>query len=312
MVDAVNWKDYSVGHTGDEVTRDGDCVRVPMVIMDAKAIEAYEKDGVSQLSVGYSTELKWGEGRTPSGEIYDAKQTAIRGNHLAVVPAARGGSRLSFGDDQRKGVTDMTTILIDGQSIGFTDERDAKHVQKYVAALQKEVADQKKKAEEAEAEEEQEEEKKTRAEKDAATKDGEIVALKKQLEDANGKLSGPARAKSIKDSIELLMKANAAMDGKLSLDDCLAKTDAEIHRVVVTAHLGDEIAKTFSDEQLAGAFKAITAKIKPSNGVDRLADNLSLLQHGGGNQNDPKALKDAAYDAYVSSLNNAWKPRAAQ
>jgi cation transport regulator ChaB len=98
-VNAGNWKHYAVGHTGDEVLRDGDAIRVPMVIMDAAAIEAYEKHGVKELSVGYSTDLKWRKGITKDGEHYDAIQTAIKGNHLAMVPAARGGETLKIGDD---------------------------------------------------------------------------------------------------------------------------------------------------------------------------------------------------------------------
>jgi cation transport regulator ChaB len=97
-VNAGNWKHYSVGHTGDEVLRDGDAIRVPMVVMDAKAIDAYENHGVKELSVGYSTDLKWKKGVTRDGEPYDAIQTAIRGNHLAMVPAARGGETLNMGD----------------------------------------------------------------------------------------------------------------------------------------------------------------------------------------------------------------------
>ncbi len=78
-----NWKKYSGGMTGDEVVRDGEYVRVPMVMMDQALIDAYEKDGVKELSMGYSTDIKWVTGVTDSGEAYDAVQTAIRGNHLA-------------------------------------------------------------------------------------------------------------------------------------------------------------------------------------------------------------------------------------
>lgn len=102
MVDAKNWSKYAKGQTGDEVVRDGDCIRVPMVLMDHKAIEAVMKDNVRELSMGYTTDLDWTPGTTPQGEKYDAVQTNIRGNHLAVVPAARGGARLRFGDAAMK------------------------------------------------------------------------------------------------------------------------------------------------------------------------------------------------------------------
>ncbi|MDT9702463.1 DUF2213 domain-containing protein, partial [Streptomyces sp. P17] len=33
-VTADNWKDYSVGQTGEEIKRDGDFLRVPMMVAD--------------------------------------------------------------------------------------------------------------------------------------------------------------------------------------------------------------------------------------------------------------------------------------
>lgn len=310
MVDAGNWEQYAIGHVGDEVTRDGDTVRVPMVIMDGKAIAAYERDGVKELSVGYSTELKWGKGTTPQGEAYDAIQTAIRGNHLAVVPAARGGSRLRIGDDEPAGDNPMTIkMMIDGQSIDFADEVGAKHVQTLVAKLQSELADAKK-AKDNWAEE-QEREKKTRAEKDAAfaAQTGEIAALKKQLDDAKAIGDQKTIDQRVKDHIELLVKADAVMEGKA---DFTGKDAAQIRREVVLAKMGDS-AKDLDDAQMIGAFKAITANVKPRSGTERLADSLSLLGKGGGdNVNDAKAIKDKAYGEYVSRQRDAWRTPAAQ
>ena len=96
-VTADNWKEFSVGQSGGEVVRDGEFVRVPMAFMDAKAIKDI-KAGKKQLSVGYSCDLEFKDGMTPDGQPYDAIQTNIRGNHIALVKAARGGDRLTVGD----------------------------------------------------------------------------------------------------------------------------------------------------------------------------------------------------------------------
>jgi hypothetical protein len=308
MVDADNWDQYAVGHTGDDVVRDGDHVRVPMVIMDAKAIKAIE-GGHKELSVGYSTELKWGKGRTPAGEIYDAKQTAIRGNHLAVVPSARGGSRLRIGDEQR-GDAAMAKILV-GDRLIELDGDEAKHVQAHLARLQKDLADARKRKNgngngngngedpDEDADEIEAERKKVTAEKDAMK--GEILALKKQLEDALDPAKQEARDK---ERFDLLLKADAAMEGKASFN---GKRPEEIRRIVVIAKMGDA-ARGLSDAEIIGAFKAITANIKPRTGPERLADSLSALQFAGFDQmNDPKAVKDAAHAEYVNRLSNAWK-----
>lgn len=112
-VDAGNWSKYAKGHTGDEVVRDGDHIRVSMLVMDADTIKAILEDGTRELSMGYSTDLKWEKGVTPKGETYDAVQTDIRGNHLAIVPVARGGSTLRLGDyspDQKRNENGEWTV----------------------------------------------------------------------------------------------------------------------------------------------------------------------------------------------------------
>ena len=98
-VDATNWKEYSIGHSSGDVARDGDFLRVPLVLMDAHAIAAAQA-GTSQLSVGYGAKLKWEPGETSDGQLYDAMQTEIRANHIALVSKARGGDKLKIGDDK--------------------------------------------------------------------------------------------------------------------------------------------------------------------------------------------------------------------
>lgn len=109
-VTADNWKEYSVGQSGGEVVRDGEFVRVPMAFMDKAAI-ADIKAGKKQLSVGYSCDMEFTPGVTPDGQAYDAVQSAIRGNHIALVKAARGGDRLSVGDKDA-----MPLTMVDSNS----------------------------------------------------------------------------------------------------------------------------------------------------------------------------------------------------
>jgi hypothetical protein len=316
MVDSSNWDKYAIGHIGDEVTRDGDTVRVPMLIMDGKAIRAYERDGVKELSVGYSTALRWGVGKTPDGETYDAIQTAIRGNHLAVVPAARGGSRLRIGDDHQKGDTDMVNILIGDRLVEFEGDANAKHVQDYIASLQAQLDAKRKSKDKKRGDgDEEEEEMEERGKNDAAmkAKDAEIaelkgaaVAMKKQIDDALAKSDPKALDTAAKARIDLLLKADAAMEGKGQFD---GKDDATIRREVVLAKLGDA-AKELTDAEVIGAFKAVTANLKARSGTDRLADSLNLLGQGGGSDTtNPKAVKDAAYQGYIKNIQDAWKSK---
>lgn len=96
-VSATNWKDVAKGWSDGEVARDGEFVRVSMLLADAGTIREIE-DGTRELSMGYECTLDWTAGVSPSGEAYDAIQRGIRSNHIAVVPAARGGSELRIGD----------------------------------------------------------------------------------------------------------------------------------------------------------------------------------------------------------------------
>lgn len=100
-VTADNWRALSKGHTGEEVVRDGKFIRVPMLLMDGPTIKKWE-DGKRELSMGYSCDLKWEDGVTEDGDEYDAVQTNIKANHLALVKKARGGDDLRIGDDRMK------------------------------------------------------------------------------------------------------------------------------------------------------------------------------------------------------------------
>lgn len=98
MVDQANWKDYAKGNMGGEVLRDGDAIRVPMVLMDGRLIKKYKDGGKRQLSAGYTCDIDMTPGTTPAGEQYDGRQVGIRINHTAFVKAGRAGPEYAFGD----------------------------------------------------------------------------------------------------------------------------------------------------------------------------------------------------------------------
>ncbi|HMF59114.1 MAG TPA: DUF2213 domain-containing protein, partial [Vicinamibacterales bacterium] len=120
-VNATNWKDVSRGITGEDVLRDGEYVRVPMVLMDGTLIKRVQ-GGKTQLSAGYTCDIAWGEGRTPAGEVYDGTQTDIRINHVAVVDHARGGQSLSIGDAAK--ISDAVVIGVKAIRAGEVNDLD--------------------------------------------------------------------------------------------------------------------------------------------------------------------------------------------
>lgn len=114
-----NYKKYAVGNLGEEIEHDAFNAYAEIVVHDAEAIAA-AKAGRTGLSGGYSCDvvtegevsfpvMGWNEDYTAKVEIarttyqvpgnfngtpYDAIQTNIRGNHVALVDVPRGGDLL--------------------------------------------------------------------------------------------------------------------------------------------------------------------------------------------------------------------------
>ncbi len=121
-VDAASWSKHARGFVGGEVARDGQFVRVPMLLTDQNLINKV-KNGKAELSVGYNCEIVWESGTAPDGTTYDGMQRDIHVNHVAVVDAGRGGPQLRLGDTVTPhGANPMTM-----RSLPMTDaERAAK------------------------------------------------------------------------------------------------------------------------------------------------------------------------------------------
>lgn len=97
MVDASNWKQFSAGQIGNDILRDGEWVRVPMIMMDTGLIAKF-KAGKKQISMGYTCDIDMTAGTTSDGQAYDGIQKNLRMNHGAIVTAARAGNKALFGD----------------------------------------------------------------------------------------------------------------------------------------------------------------------------------------------------------------------
>lgn len=323
-VSAANWKQVAVGTTGEEVLRDGERLKIGLKIMDQAAIQAVQA-GKRELSVGYRTEIVWGDGVAADGTPYQARQTNIVADHIAIVSAGRAGTQCRIGDSwaaiEAEGQRDlgrshdqriqppareaqMKTHMIGDNAVEMSDAAIVA-----VKGLQTEngrlTADNLKltsdintingtwqKAIDAKDTEI------TDAKKATETKDGEIAALKQQLADAEltpAKLDAAvlARGKVVADARKVTGNDKLIVDGK---------TDAEIRREAVSARLGDA-AKALSDEAVNGAFLSYANDAKPV--LDHLGRSISasIPTPGAPITNDA----DAAYREMCSQYDNAWK-----
>lgn len=123
-VTADTWSDVAKGWSDGEVAREGEFVRISMLLADAGAIKAVE-DGTRQISMGYDCELDWTAGVTADGQAYDARQTRIRSNHVAIVELARGGPELRIGDSAHQSgaaVIDRATVDQQLRTRGYLDQ----------------------------------------------------------------------------------------------------------------------------------------------------------------------------------------------
>ena len=318
-ITADNWRKHAVGHVASEVARDGEYIRVPLAVFDGQTIKDIDA-GKRELSLGYSANLEWRAGETEGGDQYDAVQTNIRVNHLAIVDTARGGRKLTLGDhstrsdpqDEATGTTgkqgvrkmpneNLKTVLVDGISVDMSDtaaqvvnrmiakhETDAKATSDKIATL---TTDSAKAAEAAGVAA-------TAAKTLADTQVAEIATLKKQLEDAK---MTPAKLDAlVKDRAEVIAKATSVLGDKLIVLD---KTESDMRKQVVVSKLGDA-CKDWTDEQIRASFVSFTADVKPgtSDAATVTARTFSGQPNATANQ-----IVDKAHDDYDKRISNAWR-----
>jgi uncharacterized protein len=315
-VNADNWKKYAVGQISGDVARDGDFIRVPLMLMDETAIAAV-KSGKAELSVGYSAELKWGEGTSPAGDVYDAMQTGIRANHVAIVDAARGGPLLRIGDDdtgdkdgkatdrqqRRRAMSAEDTnnhvrnIVVDGVSIQVP-EISAQVVQR---ALQKYEDDMEKLKQQTKEQVAEATRILNETRKLVDTKEGEVIALKREL--AEKEMTPQKVDKMVRDRLEIVQRAGAVLGDKYSCD---GKTDIEIKRAVIAARHGEQLMRALNDEAITGAFMIMTADSTGTDGVRTLAQSLST-NNGGRVAHSAQDAAAIAYEERNKWLQNAWR-----
>jgi len=265
-VNPQNWSDVAVGVTGEDVMRDGEFVRVPILLMDAKGKAALEL-GIKEISMGYSCNVELVDGVTPSGEAYNAIQRDLRMNHLAIVPAARGGSELKVGDGETPMTDPVKTkvVLVDGLQVETT-EAGAAAIEK----LQAKIRD---------------------SEAEIAKRDDTIGKLEKQvLSDAEMTARVENRARVV--ATAKFLDPNIVCDGK---------TDAEIRRAIVSAKYPMMDSK--SDDYIQARFDLMLEDMNAGKS-DPLRN---AIKGGLKTTNPVNNTADEAYKALLDEFTNAWK-----
>lgn len=280
-VDSRNWKQHAVGSTGESALRDGEYLALPLILKDADAIDAW-RNGKRELSVGYSCDIIAQDGIAEDGTPYEAVQTNIVANHLAIVGKARGGPSLKFGDHQPNGGPRVATktITIDGLPFEVNDAAEA--VINKQASQIKSLTDAAAEAATAAGV----------AAATIATKDGEIAALNAKLKDAE--VTPEKLAAMVASRAAVVDQARAIMGDSASFDD---KSEAEIKKAAVVHKLGDAAA-ALDENGINGAFLVIAK----DSAIDPIA---KAMPHLANVSDAASAAEDARIKA--SADDNAWR-----
>lgn len=294
-VNSENWKDYAVGTIHEGALREGEFVRVPVTLMDAGVVAQVES-GKREISMGYTMDLHWEAGKTPSGEAYDAVQRNIRINHLAIVDKGRAGSECRVGDgdtwaeapspkpnEPTKPMSqELKTVTVDGLPVETT-AAGAQAIAKITAdkaAVEKQLADAKTEHAEAIA----------AKDKELAAKDAEIDKLQKaQIGDAELDKRVSERAKLIGDASKLAKDA-----------DFTGMSDADIRRTAVEAIRGKDAIEGKSESYIAAAFDLAVEAANDSQGGDQSFRKAVESRQTATDE-------DNGQSAYEKRLADAWK-----
>jgi hypothetical protein len=295
-VTADNWKELAVGEVSTAAKQDGVWVSLPLIFKDAAAIAALES-GKRELSAGYVCDLDFTPGVTADGQHYDAQQRSIKINHLALVDRARAGSEARIGDGVEtwgaSPITDATpekephmtlkTVTVDGIPIEVTDQGAT-----VIATLQKRLAD----ATDASAKVLTDHAAALASkDKELATKDAEIDALKAQVLDA------AALDKKVADRAALCNVATKIAPA-VKLDGL---ADADIRKAVVTAKLGDAAVKDKPAAYIDARFDIL------AEDAGKTVDTFRQAIQNGVQPTVDGDASGKAYQAMVGDMSNAWQ-----
>lgn len=299
-VTAKNWKQLAGGSIGHDIARDGEFVRVPIMLMDGALIDKVE-NGKRETSMGYDMELSWEDGTAPCGTEYQAVMRNLRMNHVAIVDRGRAGKECRVGDGavswgvapinatdkEGKSMADTKTrtVLIDGIPVDVTDASAAviDKLTKQRDQFESTLADTEKAHEVAIA----------AKDKELAAKDAEIDKLKSE------KVDDAAIDKRIADRCALIDSAK-----KVAKDiDFKGMSDAEIRKAAVVAVRGADSVKDKSEAYIEAAFDMAVEAGGATKANDSVRQAVQARDVNKAADNGQAAYEQRIRDAYKSSEN---------
>lgn len=299
-VTPLNYRELTVGHASDAPPSrraDGpvEWVDNTLIVSDAGTLRRVDSGDLAELSAGYLAEVVPEKGIAPDGQHYDAKQTNIRFNHIALLPAgharAGSGAKLRLDGNQEPTMTvrhdDNTTPAPSPKQLVKVDGIDVeKGSDTHISLLERAIAAEKKRADDA-----------ATALTAAQTLVGEQKA---KLDAAETKLAGLDVNKLVAEELafrQTMLPALPKVDGKPY--DFTGKTRDQVRADAVGPAVMAEAAKLGSDAERSGFIQA-HVKMK----LDTAGKQLPSLHTPSvvvEDSSKPKKPADKRADAFQSS-----------
>lgn len=283
-INADNYKDLVAGVATSNAIReeDSDYIACDLQIKDRDLIHEIEA-GKKEISLGYDSQITFGEGVTPDGEHYDGILVDIPHiNHIAVVNRGRaGGARLydSLGENTMK--LKIGTVEVEMQDeIGSAVQKEYEKVQTQLNDAETKLSE---------------------LEKQKAQSDAEVESLKAQLKDAESKILTPEQmSERLKAISDVKDQAKIVAGDKFVCD---SMDEVEIKRAALSDALPTKDFKDASTEYLNAFFDAQVEFAKSAKKSHQaIADAIVHTDIKDGKDGDCNG-----YEKHKKEASEAWK-----
>lgn len=279
VVDKSNVDREQVGTILSEGTRDGEDVRAEIIIHDT---DAMKKSGLKELSLGYNLVLLEEPG-VWNGEHYDAIQTQIVINHLAIVASARAGeqARLNIDSSEKnllrggKKMKIKNTRRIDGESL--TPEELEQAIKEYKAKRAEEAVDSEEEVvEDVNSDDESQEEEAVSADEDDVQEGSTPEDIAQLVKDRKDRRDNEPQDE---DSKKVIAEQNEDIDMLLAaLEKLIAETKANADSQAEEESMDEEEENKDSSEDESKSLNADSADkiVRQRLAICRIGDKLNM------------------------------------
>jgi hypothetical protein len=279
VVDKSNVDREQVGTILSEGTRDGEDVRAEIIIHDT---DAMKKSGLKELSLGYNLVLLEEPG-VWNGEHYDAIQTQIVINHLAIVASARAGeqARLNIDSSEKnllrggKKMKIKNTRRIDGESL--TPEELEQAIKEYKAKRAEEAVDSEEEViEDVNSDDESQEEEAVSADEDDVQEGSTPEDIAQLVKDRKDRRDNEPQDEDAK---KVIAEQNEDIDMLLAaLEKLIAETKANADSQAEEESMDEEEENKDSSEDESKSLNADSADkiVRQRLAICRIGDKLNM------------------------------------